>query len=156
MKNQSCDYILNDFISFRIMQLSNSLNRQSVRILSKHSNLRLPEWRCLTVIIVNGPLHIGKIADILSSDFGQVSRAVTALVKMGYVVSERNKKDKRQIKVEVSILGLEEFEKIMPILRGRQKLLSNSLGNSEYQVLKSAIEKLRKAIEKFEINNKAV
>ena len=135
------------------MQLSNQLNRQSVRILSKHSNLRLPEWRCLTVIVVHGELKIGKIADTLSSDFGQVSRAVAALEKMDYVVTERDKKDKRRVKVKVTVKGLEEFENIMPILNSRQKLLYNCLEAGENKILRLAIEKLRKATKKFEITN---
>ena len=153
IKNPNYEYVLNDFISVRIMQLSNQLNRQSVRILSKHSKLRLPEWRCLTVIVVHGELKIGKIADTLSSDFGQVSRAVTALEKMDYVVTERDKKDKRRVKVKVTAKGLEEFEKIMPILNNRQKLLHNSLEAGENKMLRSAIEKLREATKKFETTN---
>ena len=153
MKKISYEYVLNDFISFRIMQLSNQLNRQSVRILSKHSKLRLPEWRCLTVIVVHGKLKIGKIADTLSSDFGQVSRAVTALEKQNYVVTERDEKDKRQVKVKVTAIGLKEFEKIMPILNSRQKLLHKCLEVDENQILRLAIEKLWEAVERFETNH---
>ena len=149
MKNPNYEYVFNDFISVRIMQLSNQLNRQSVRILSKHSKLRLPEWRCLAVIVVHGELKIGKIANTLSSDFGQVSRAVTALEKMDYVVTQRDKKDKRRVEVKVTANGLEEFEKIMPILNGRQKVLHDCLEAGENKMLRLTIEKLRKAIEKF-------
>ncbi len=150
MKNLNYEYVLNDFISVRIMQLSNQLNRQSVRILSKRSKLRLPEWRCITVIVVQGELKIGKIADTLSSDFGQVSRAVTPLEKMDYVVTERDKKDKRRVKVKVTPKGLEEFEKIMPILNSRQKLLHNCLEAGENKMLRLTMEKLPKVIEKVE------
>jgi len=150
MENKVSEYHLNEFISFRLMQLSNQLNRQSVRILSKCSNLRLPEWRCLTVVSLNGPLQVGRIADTLSSDFGQVSKAVTALEKMNYVVTKRDTKDKRQVKVNATAAGLEEFEKVMPILGARQQLLRACVTSEEAEIVSSAIKKFREEVVNFE------
>ena len=44
---------------------------------------------------------------MLSSDFGQVSRAVTSLEKMDYVVTERDKKDKRRVAIVVMMINQE-------------------------------------------------
>ena len=45
---------LDEFITFKLLRLTNRFSRQSVRILARHSELRLPEWRCLAIVEAYG------------------------------------------------------------------------------------------------------
>ena len=70
---------LDEFITFKLLRLTNRFSRQSVRILARHSELRLPEWRCLAIVEAYGkrladpPLRVQAASD----------RALTGLAFQG-------------------------------------------------------------------------
>ena len=97
---------LDQFITFRLLRLTNQLNRQAGKILASHVGLRLPEWRCLAILGAYGSMQVNQVATKLSADKGLISRSLSSLEKSGLVKTKRGAEDKRQIvKNSVNCIG---------------------------------------------------
>ncbi|MEM7385468.1 MAG: MarR family winged helix-turn-helix transcriptional regulator, partial [Verrucomicrobiota bacterium] len=73
--------------TYRLLTLTNHLNRQAMHILETQASLRLPEWRCLAFIHqcsgARGKASLHEVADETAMDRGLVTRSVQGLVSKG-------------------------------------------------------------------------
>lgn len=136
---------LDEFITFRLLHLTNRFNRQAVKILATHTGLRLPEWRCLAILGAYGPQQVNQISARLGADKGLISRSLTSLEKSGHVKMKRNTGDRRQILVTLTAKGKKTMERMMPIMRRRQGKLVKSLTRQEWKMLDKIVAKLHQA-----------
>ena len=136
---------LDEFITFRLLHLTNRFNRQSVKILATHTGLRLPEWRCLAILGAYGPQQVNQIAARLAADKGLISRSLTSLENSGQVKMKRSTGDRRQIMVRLTAKGKKTLERMMPIMQRRHGKLADALTRQERETLYKAIAKLHQA-----------
>ena len=144
------DLALVEFVTFRLLRVTNQLNRQSVRILAQHTGLRLPEWRCLAIIDAYGPQQVNQIATRLSADKGLISRSLASLESAGYLEMTRSAEDRRQVVASLTAMGKRTVERTMPIMRRRQERLLDALSERERADLYRKIDKLYAASEAFD------
>ena len=141
---------LDEFITFKLLRLTNRFSRQSVRILARHSELRLPEWRCLAIVEAYGPQQVKLIASRLSADTGLISRSLASLEAAGQLKMVRNSRDRRQVTVSLTARGRRTVNHQMPILQRRQEHLLAVLSDRERRQFYSTIDKLHAAAEAFD------
>lgn len=115
---------LKTFITYRFARLQSKLNAQAIRLLKKHSDLSLTEWRIMAVTAANDQNILSDLVRATGLDKGQLSRACSSLVDKGYLVSTLNKDDQRQNLLKLSASGRTLFERMLPIMRGRQRHLT--------------------------------
>lgn len=144
------DLPLDQFVTYRLLRLTNQLNRQAVRLLAQNTGLRLPEWRCLAIIDAYGPQQVNQIAGRLSADKGLVSRSLAALEGAGYIRMERSAQDRRNVTASLAPRGEEAVARMMPIMRRRQEVLLGVLSPGEREELYRQIDKLHEAAKAFE------
>ena len=64
------DVPFEQFLTYRLLTLTSRLNRQAIKILETHHDLRLPEWRCLAMIGRHRMLNVNRISEIAGMDRG--------------------------------------------------------------------------------------
>ena len=137
------ELLLDDFITFRLLCLTNQLSRQSTKLIAAHSNLRLPEWRCLAILGAHGPQQVSEITARLQSDKGLVSRSLSGLVKKGCVETKCGSDDRRRTIVSLTTKGMSTVKRMMPIMQQRQTKLIDAVTKKERLMLYKVISKLQ-------------
>ena len=138
---------LDEFITFRLLRLTNQLNRQAGKILASQVGLRLPEWRCLAILGAYGPLQVNQIAAKLSADKGLISRSLSSLERSNLIKTKRSAEDKRQIEIALTTRGKNTVNAMMPIMQKRQRVLFDALSKKELKELHRMIDKLHVAVD---------
>ena len=138
---------LDQFITFRLLRLTNQLNRQAGKILASHVGLRLPEWRCLAILGAYGSMQVNQVATKLSADKGLISRSLSSLEKSRLVKTKRSAEDRRQIVIALTSRGRKTVSVMMPIMQKRQRVLFDALSKKEQKELHRMIDKLHVAVD---------
>lgn len=148
------DLLVEDFLTYRLVTLTNRLNRQAKQILEEAAALRLPEWRCLAFIKrcrdTDGKASLHQLADATSMDRALISRSVQGLVEKGHVLTERNRDDRRIVHAVLTRQGEALYRDTLPIMQRRQHYLLNALSSQERKAVYRIIERLNLAVEEWE------
>ncbi len=94
---------------------------------------------------LHSEMTLSTLARETGLDKGQLSRAVTSLVKKNLIQSHVNDVDHRQNMLSLTKPGLNLHDQILPIMRQRQQGLTADITDEEMQTLFSVIEKLERA-----------
>ncbi len=145
---------LDQFLTYRLLTLTNRLNRQAMHILESQASLRLPEWRCLAFVWQcsrdNGKASLQDIAEITGMDRALISRAVQGLVEKGHVLTERDTKDRRNVHAVLTRQGKALFRRMLPIMQRRQMHLLGALSAQDRKAIYRIIDRLGNAVDDWE------
>lgn len=145
------------FLTYRLLTLTNRLNRQAMHILETQASLRLPEWRCLTFIHQcsgkRGKASLHEVAEETEMDRGLVTRSVQGLVTKGHVLTERDSKDRRIVHAALTRQGHELFQKMLPVMRKRQMHLLNALSPHDKKSVYRILDRLNSAAADYDYEN---
>ncbi len=152
--NDSIAYPVEQFITYRLLALTNRLNRQAMQILDETAALRLPEWRCLAIVHqrceTQDEVSLHDIADTIGMDPALISRSVQGLVEKGHLQTERDATDRRVVHARLTPQGAALCEQVLPIMRQRQLHLLNALSSQDQKALYRIIDRLNQAVEAWE------
>lgn len=144
------DVPFEQFLTYRLLTLTSRLNRQAIKILETHHDLRLPEWRCLAMIGRHRMLNVNRISEIAGMDRGLVSRAIQGLVTKGYVLAERATDDRRIVRATLTTAGSAIYAEMLPVMRQRQRRLLAALTPSDRKAVYRIIDRLTKSLDEWE------
>ena len=134
-KLDALDMPVEQFLTYRLLTLTNRLNRQAMHILEETAGLRLPEWRCLAFIHQSnskqGKTGLHDLADKTGMDRALISRSVQGLVQKGYVLTERDGEDRRIVNARLTPPGEKLYDRILPLMQRRQMYLLDALSPAE-------------------------
>jgi DNA-binding MarR family transcriptional regulator len=130
------------FLTYRLHALHHALNRQASEILGRVSGLGLPEWRVVALLGTGAQLNASKISQTSAIDKGLLSRTLSALEERGLVVTTRDKRDRRSMKVALTTKGQTIYDKTIPHMQARQRALMKALNKSEQIAVFPIIDKL--------------
>jgi DNA-binding MarR family transcriptional regulator len=135
------------FITYRLSMLSGKLNRQANTVLKKAGNLRVPEWRILALLDMQGEMNGSRIADLVSIDPGLVSRSLRALEKRGLIATRRSNEDRRSTFTSLTAAGRALHARVLPAMQSRQQHLLSVLTAEERAAFLRITDKLQIAAE---------
>ena len=138
------------FLTYRLLALTSRLSRQAIKIIESRHDLRLPEWRCLAMIGRHSVLHANRISEIAGMDRGLVSRAIQGPLPKGYALVERDKDDKRIVRVTLTKGGCALYEEMLPVMQQRQKRLLSALSPKDRKAVDRIIERLTQSLDEWE------
>ena len=133
---------LDKMVSYRLSRAQAKLNAQANRILKKHGDLSLMQWRVLVILDVIGPSTHADIARLTEIDKGQLSRTIKGMIADGLLTSVKHKDDSRQFSLRISGLGRDRFELARPAMRARQRSLHNCMSEADLDILFKTLSKL--------------
>lgn len=145
---------IEDFLTYRLLTLTNRLNRQAMGILDKEASLRLPEWRCLAFIDKcgngNGKVSFHRLAEVTGMDRALISRSVQGLLEKGLVLTERDSADRRVWHASLTRKGGALFQRMLPKMRQRQLHLLDALSPADRKAIYRIIDRLNDAVEAWD------
>ena len=136
------DIPLQRFVTYRLNELSNRLNRQADRFFSENFDLPLTQWRILANLRIDNEISVRDLVILTQMDKGLISRAVAKLVKRGLVKSQPDPRDGRLLLLSRTEEGEQLANTIFPRSRFRQVNLRNCLTQEEFRAFDRALDKL--------------
>lgn len=133
---------LKSVLTFRLAQLQNKLNASAIRVLKKHSDLSLVEWRILSMIHVWEGSPMSKLVKESGMDKGQVSRNLKKLINRHYVSTTSNDLDGRQQHLYPSEKGTAIYLDLLPTIRQRQHQLTQGVNTEDLAVFSQVLDQL--------------
>jgi len=133
---------LQEFLTFRIARVHAHLNAQASHLLNKHAGLSLVQWRIIVTVANLGSTTSNNICRVTGMDKGLVSRKLKDLVRDQIVHSETSETDSRQHILTLTARGRTAHDRVLPIMRRRQKHLLDQLNSDEVDVLAAALVKI--------------
>lgn len=112
MSNNNPQVRLNNFIPYRLNNLSERVSVALSRIYSNEFNVSVAEWRILATLAEYPKLLAKEIGLQTHMDKVKVSRAVNALDKKGCLIKERDQNDSRAIRLALNAVGIGLYQAI--------------------------------------------
>ncbi len=133
---------LNRMVTFRLQRLYAKLGAQAAKILKETAGLTPAQWRVLVIIDALGPVSSYQIVRSIIIDKGQLSRVLKGMVEQGLVALSHSESDQRSHVISMTEKGRTLFERARPAMTSRQREISNTLSNEEFDILIRAFDRL--------------
>jgi len=145
---------LRNYIPYRLAVLSLSVSHSIANLYSAKFDIGIMEWRIMAILGNYPQLTANEICDHTNMDKVQVSRAVSALSRMGLVLKKTIRSDRRKTQIRLSAKGKRMYSQIVPIAIDSEKLLLSTFTSeekTEFDRLLGIIEKQAKVLEKTKL-----
>lgn len=117
--------------SYRLLLLSSTLARWAAREYLARFDLKLAEWRILSVVGARGPVSPNEVSNIISIDKAWISRTVPQLVERGLLKTRQDPHDRRRTELMLTARGAAIHRSMSRVSLGRQQKLLEGLGPAE-------------------------
>lgn len=139
-----------DFLTFRLTRLSNSLRTNLTKPYLESFDLSLPEWRLLALVARFAPMRFSEVTARSGMDKGQVSRTLRVMATRGLTktkaIRDRGSRSTEAlaapVMVSITPKGTALYKAVLPVARKRQADMLLSLSQPERVALYSIIDKL--------------
>lgn len=153
-----------DFLTFRLTRLTNSLRTNLTKRYLEEFELSLPEWRLLALVTRFSPLRFSELTQRSHMDKGQVSRTLRVMTERGLtktkVIAKRGSRSAEALAAPVSVAvaakGRALYKSVMPVAQRRQSQILELLSASERLALFSTLDKLYAVIGDTSAENDAI
>lgn len=133
---------LQRFLTYRLSRLNSKLNRQAVATLRETCDLKLPEWRVVSLLATYGERNGRWIGDTAEIDPGLLSRTFRSLELRRLISARRDEADRREVYFALTRNGWLLYEKTLPNMQARQHALFDALDAREQAAISRIIDKL--------------
>lgn len=141
IKTETSDLL--GFVTFRISTLHAKLNAQGADILGKHAGLSLSQWRIISLVQIFGPaVPSADIIRKIGMDKGLFSRNLKTLLANGYIAAQPDPGDQRRQLLSLTGKGKETYDRVIVVVRKRQKALLDGISEAEKTALFATLDKL--------------
>jgi DNA-binding MarR family transcriptional regulator len=132
-----------DFVTSRVLRLSNTLGLYASRRYRDEFGVTLPEWRVLSIIAASEPTTARDISRILATDKGWVGLSAESLRRRGYVSGSPDSRDGRRVLLSLTKEGRKLHDAILAVSQWRHRRLLASLPDGEADLLFELLDRLQ-------------
>lgn len=132
-----------DFVTSRVLRLSNTLGLYASRRYRDEFGLTLPEWRVLSIIAASEPTTAREVSRILATDKGWVGLSAESLRRRGYVSGSPDSRDGRRVLLRLTAEGRKMHDAIFFVSQWRQRRLLASLPDGQAELLFECLDRLQ-------------
>lgn len=130
---------LNEYLPYLVNRVGVALAlRFGKDALARHG-LSIEMWRVLVVLSNNGGQRQVDLGGLTSIDTSTLSRMVTRLVRLGFVMRRRSAASNREVEVALTAKGRAALRRLVPVARRYEVLAAAGLSAGETAALKSAL-----------------
>lgn len=133
---------LEDFLPYRLSELSNRISRAIADRYAKTFNLTIPEWRVVAVLAQRPNLTAKQIVEATEMDKVAVSRAVARLSAAKRVAARLDPQDARRQLLALTATGAALHARIAPIALETEYALLAALKPEERRQLDAILDQL--------------
>lgn len=138
---------LSEFLTYRMARVQAKLNAMGNRLVQERCGLTLAQWRILLLVSMNEGSTSSDLTRSSAMDKGLFSRKVKSMVDSGLVSSKQDEDDSRVYRLSLTDAGKLIMQDLLPYMQGKQVELINRLTEDELKHMRSALEKIERAIE---------
>lgn len=147
------DFNLQGFLPFRLSRLSYEVSNRMAEIYSDRFDISIPEWRILATLAEKKQCTAQEIVASTRTHKSTISRAVSRLIKNGWIERVSSKEDKRMQLLRMSTSGEERFSELTPLVLNFEKELNAKMNEAGIEQLIQGIEQLEAILELGAHNN---
>ena len=136
---------LREFLPYRLSVLSNTISRRIAELYDREFGLTIWQWRVMAVTGDAPGISATEIGQRTAMDKVAVSRAIAAMIQMGYLERKTSETDGRRSQLFLTPAGRDVYELIVPIALAEEQKLSGALTEDEQQELERLMGKLADA-----------
>ncbi len=136
------NFVLNDFLPFRLNVLAQTVSERLSAIYVSKFNLDIPQWRILANLASRGDMTAQDIARITYSHKSTVSRAVQELENRGFIARKVSSADKRSFTLALTIEGRRMFRQLLPLVLEFERKLMASISDADARALLKGLSAL--------------
>lgn len=137
---------LADYLPYHLTVTSDLVGDELARRLQEATGLNQTEWRVMAVIGSFGPMSTRNVAAYTTINKVRVSRALSRLVDMGYVMRESDPHDQRLLKLGFSAQGRKVYAVIAAEAAAWESQLLEPFSNGELALLGRLLARLRRRV----------
>ncbi|MFI2809703.1 MULTISPECIES: MarR family winged helix-turn-helix transcriptional regulator [Microbulbifer] len=136
------DLHLERFLPYRLSVLSNRVSNAIAQAYGSRFDLTIPAWRVMAILGRFPDLSAAELVEQTAMDKVAISRAVSVLMRNDYITRSEDPADRRRQVLNLSELGRDVYERIVPLAQQYEDDLMSSLSPDERAQLESIIDKL--------------
>ena len=137
------EFKLEDSVNHRIATLAGLLKRQVFRIIAENKLDITPEqWVVMYCLWQENELSVGEISNRTKKDFGNITRIVTKLEKLGYVNKVKSKEDSRRTNIHILPKADEIKEKLQKCRKVSTDIAMRGISENEQKEFINILEKI--------------
>jgi DNA-binding MarR family transcriptional regulator len=134
--------LLARFLPYRLSVLANLASTALAERYSERFGLSIPEWRVLAVLANEPGLSAAEVVERTAMDKVAVSRAVTALARVGRIEREVDARDRRRSQLTLSASGRRVYAEVVPFARRFERRLLAALPPADRDALDRIVGRL--------------
>ena len=136
---------LREFLPYRLSVLSNTISTRIASLYDREFGLSIWQWRGMAVTGDRPGISATEIGQLTAMDKVAVSRAIAAMIQMGYLERKTSETDGRRSQLFLTPAGRDVYELIVPMALGAEQELASSLTEDEQKQLERLMGKLADA-----------
>ena len=136
---------LREFLPYRLSVLSNTISTRIASLYDREFGLSIWQWRVMAVTGDRPGISATEIGQLTAMDKVAVSRAIAAMIQMGYLERKTSETDGRRSQLFLTPAGRDVYELIVPMALGAEQKLASSLTEEEQKQLERLMGKLADA-----------
>jgi DNA-binding MarR family transcriptional regulator len=133
---------ITDMLSSRLIVLANLLRRGALLRYQRLTGLSSVEFGLVASLGRNPPMSVARLAAAVGMDKGQISRALSELVRRRLVTKAVNARDSREVLVSLTKSGLVAHDRIVAGATERQQRLLAVMDTDRLQRLRDDVDRL--------------
>jgi DNA-binding MarR family transcriptional regulator len=134
--------ILETFIPYRLSVLSNIVSNSIASLYADRFGLTIPAWRVMAVLARFSGLSAAEAAERTEMDKVAVSRAVSFLLKYGYITRHFTSEDRRRSSLELTEKGRKIYHEIVPLALSYERQFIEALSGEAREHLNALLNEL--------------
>lgn len=139
---------IQEFLTFKIVQLHHALDAQAVEILRSVGSLTQGQWRVLSTVGAGMASASREVARLTTLDPAMISRTLRVLERDGLVTTRRAESDRRILEIVLTEKGRQAYERTLPHMRARQTALLDALDPQDRVAVFRIIDMLQGTVDK--------
>jgi DNA-binding MarR family transcriptional regulator len=144
---KAAEVLFDDFLPHLVARLAYQLNSDLVEKL-RIEGINVTRWRILAVLAMGDGITINGIIDGAMMQQSALSRALTSMVKEGYVRRVVRRDDARCTGIYLTDQGRALFDTLNVVVRGREKRLFAGMSPREVRAAFALVRRLSRNMER--------
>lgn len=130
---------LDDYLPYLVNRVGVALALHFGKDALARDALSIEMWRVLVALSANGGQRQVDLGGLTSIDASTLSRMVTRLVRLGFVLRRRSTADSREVEVALTAKGRAALRRLIPVARRYETAAAAGIPSAELAALKRAL-----------------
>ncbi len=140
---------LHSIINVKLNVVNVKISRQIGQVVQSSANLRLPEWRIISLLSSAGAMSQSDIRGNIGMDKGQISRTVKSMLQNELLRFDGQNAQARNVRLCLTDKGREIYTRVGVMMEKHQSQVLAALSRDEKQSLYDSLLQIEKSVDSW-------